>query len=157
LESEMFKEIKELEITNDPLDVPIPILTFSRWVYFIIMSLSIATQNPWLITLLILLLIPSAIYGRKANLISMAGRLFLSSKIPCSLKEDRRLIQFNNLLLIIMLLLAQLFLYTGNRIVGWGLVLMGIAATGFALAGFCVGCVLYFRFKLYRYKFSAHS
>jgi hypothetical protein len=153
----MFKEIKELEITNDPLDVPIPILTFSRWIYFIIMSLSIATQNPWLITLLFLMLTPSAIYGRKANIISIAGKKLLSSKIPGSLKEDRRLIQFNNLLLIVILVLAQLFLYTGNRIVGWGLILMGIAATGLALAGFCIGCVLYYRFKLYKYRFSAHS
>jgi hypothetical protein len=153
----MFREIKKLEITNDPLDVPIPVLNFSRWIYFIIMSLSIITQIPWGITVLFLLLVPSAIYGRKANLISIAGKKLLSSKIIFSLKEDRHLIQFNNFLLIFILLIAQLFFLVGNKIIGWGFVLIGIAATGLALAGFCVGCVLYFRFKLYKYRFSAHN
>ena len=153
----MFKEIKEREITNDPLDVPLPILTFSRWVYFAILSIGIITQEPLGVTFLFLLLIPSAIYGRKANIISLAGKYFLSKEIPGSLKEDRRLIQFNNFLLITILLLAQIFFIAGNKVIGWGLVFMGIAATGLALAGYCVGCVLYFKFKLYKYKFSIHS
>jgi hypothetical protein len=34
--------------------------------------------------------------------------------------------------------------------VGWGLSLAVAAAAGVALAGFCVGCFFYYRYRAYR-------
>jgi hypothetical protein len=36
--------------------------------------------------------------------------------------------------------------------VGWFLALMVAAAASIALAGFCIGCFLYYQFKLQRFR-----
>ena len=148
---------KEHVLTHNPKDVPLPVLAFTRWVYFIILASGILLQKPWETTLLLVVLLPAVLFGKKWNLIGRFGKKLLASKIPGSLYEDRRLIQFNNTLLVIMLVFAQVAFFTGNNIIGWIITSMAIAATGLALAGYCVGCFLYYRFKLYKYKFYAHG
>jgi hypothetical protein len=148
---------KEHILTHNPKNIPLPVLTFTRWVYFIILASGILLQKPWETTLLLFLLLPVVLLGKKWNLIGRLGKKLLASKIPGSLYEDRRLIQFNNTLLVIMLVFAQVAFFTGNNIIGWVITSMAIAATGLALSGYCVGCFLYYRFKLYKYKFYAHG
>ena len=152
----MIEQKKEHTLTQNPKDIPIPVLNFTRWVYFIILVSGILLQKPWETTLLLVLLLPVVIFGKKWNIIGRFGKKLLASKIPGSLYEDRRLIQFNNTLLVIMLILAQIAFVTGNNIIGWLITSMAIAATGLALVGYCVGCFLYYRFKLYRYRFLAN-
>ena len=153
----MSEEIKVHELTKNPKDVPIPVLNFSRWVYFIILVSGIVLQKPWETSILLVLLLPVILFGKKWNIIGRVGKSLLASRIQGSLYEDRRLIQFNNILLVIMLILAQIAFVTGNNIIGWVITSMAIAATGLALAGYCVGCFLYYKFKLYKYRFLAHS
>ena len=100
----MIEEKKVHELTHNPKDVPIPVLNFSRWVYFIILVSGILLQKQWETTLLLVLLLPVVIFGKEWNMIGRVGRKLLASKIPGSLYEDRRLIQFNNILLVIMLI-----------------------------------------------------
>jgi hypothetical protein len=40
----------------------------------------------------------------------------------------------------------------GVPVVGWIFALMVAAAAGVALAGFCVGCFMYYQFNLQRYR-----
>ena len=152
----MIEENKVHNLTRDPKDVPIPVLNFTRWIYFIILVSGIILQKPWETTMLLVLLFPVVLFGKKWNIIGRFGKKLLASKIPGSLYEDRRLIQFNNTLLVIMLILAQIAFVTGNNVIGWLITSMAIAATGLALAGYCIGCFLYYRFKLYRYRFLAN-
>ena len=152
----MIEENKVHNLTRDPKDVPIPVLNFTRWIYFIILVSGIILQKPWETTMLLVLLFPVVIFGKKWNIIGRFGKKLLASKIPGSLYEDRRLIQFNNTLLVIMLILAQIAFITGNIVIGWVITSMAIAATGLALTGYCVGCFLYYKFKLYKYRFSAN-
>ena len=140
------------ELTNNPLDIPLPIVTFSRWVYFTLLVLSIATQFQPGITVLFLLLFPAVLFGKKWNLIGFVGRKLLKKQLKQnSHYEDRRLIQFNNVLLLIFLAVAQAAFLYGFNLTGWVVTLFAITANGLALAGFCVGCVLYYQFRLYRY------
>jgi hypothetical protein len=152
--SKMIEEIKEHRFSHNPKDVPIPVLNFTRWIYFIILVSGIILQKPWETTLLLVLLLPVVIFGKKWNIIGRFAKKLLASKIPGSLYEDRRLIQFNNTLLVIMLILAQIAFITGNIVIGWLITSIAIAATGLALAGYCVGCFLYYKFKLYKYYLS---
>jgi len=152
----MIEENKVHNLTRDPKDVPIPVLNFTRWIYFIILVSGIILQKPWETTMLLVLLFPVVLFGKKWNIIGRFGKKLLASKIPGSLYEDRRLIQFNNTLLVIMLILAQIAFITGNIVIGWLITSMAIAATGLALAGYCVGCFLYYKFKLYKYRFLAN-
>jgi hypothetical protein len=153
----MSEEIKVHELTKNPKDVPVPVLNFSRWVYFIILVSGLVLQKPWGTSLLLVLLLPVILFGKKWNIIGQVGRRLLASKIPGSLYEDSRLIQFNNILLVIMLMFAQIAFVIGNNIIGWVITSMAIIATGLALAGYCVGCFLYYKFKLYRYRFSTNN
>jgi Domain of unknown function (DUF4395) len=155
-ELKMIEENKVHNLTRDPKDVPIPVLNFTRWIYFIILVSGIILQKPWETTMLLVLLFPVVLFGKKWNIIGRFGKKLLASKIPGSLYEDRRLIQFNNTLLVIMLILAQIAFITGNIVIGWLITSMAIAATGLALAGYCVGCFLYYKFKLYKYRFLAN-
>jgi hypothetical protein len=153
----MNEGIKENRLTYNHKDVPIPVLTFTRWVYFIILVSGILLQNPWETTVLLVLLLPVVLFGKRWNIIGLLGKKVLASKIPGSQYEDRRLIQFNNTLLVIMLVFVQIAFLSGNKIIGWVITSIAIAATGLALAGYCVGCFLYYRFKLFKYKFYANG
>jgi hypothetical protein len=140
-------------LTNDPQDVPVPIVTFSRWIYFIFLLGSIITRFELGISILFILLLPGVIAGKKWNIIGRIGKSILKKRLAGAQFEDRQLIRFNNIILLLFLVLAQIAFFTGFKITGWVITSFAIAANGLALAGFCIGCVFYFQFKLYRYKF----
>lgn len=144
-------------LTNDPEDIPVHIVNFSRWTYFLILSLSLITQIFWGTTLLLVILLPSLFLGRKWSLIGRLGKLLLRSKEKPLHFESRRIIFFNNIILTSLLFFAQIAFFSGHNLAGWILTLLVIIANGAALAGFCIGCVFYFRFKLYKYKFFGES
>jgi len=60
--------------------------------------------------------------------------------------------RFNNIIAVSLLVGAHLAFYFGRKGVGLVLVTMVVAAAAIALAGFCVGCFLYYQFKLNRYR-----
>ncbi len=148
----MSEEKIKHELTNNPLDIPLPLVTFSRWVYFTILVASIVTQFQPGISVLFLLLFPAVLFGKKWNLIGRAGKVLLNDRLHSTQYEDRRLIQFNNVLLLLFLAAAQAAFLFGFNLAGWIVVTFAIAANGLALAGFCIGCVLYYQFRLYRYS-----
>ena len=147
----MSEEIKVHELTRNPHDIPVPIVNFGRWVNLIFLLAGLLTMQPWLTTALFVILLPGYILGGNWNFIGTIGKKLLASKLKGSLYEDRKLIKFNNMLLMVMLFLAQIAFLVPNPIIGWGISVMAIAANGLALAGYCVGCVIYYKFRLYRY------
>ncbi|HYO50369.1 MAG TPA: DUF4395 family protein [Chloroflexia bacterium] len=75
----------------------------------------------------------------------------LASRIAAGTEgEDRRLMRFNNSIAVVLLGLAQLAFLLGVPVIGWALSLMVAVAAAVALAGFCLGCFLFLRFRLYR-------
>lgn len=142
----------EHSFTENPEDVPVKIVNFSRWVYFLLLLISLLTQLQYGITLLLALLLPSLIWGRKWNFIGRVGKLILRKRGSDIQYESRRLIYFNNIILVTLLFLAQGAFISGFNKTAWGFVVLVIIANGLALSGYCVGCVLYYRFKLYKYK-----
>lgn len=93
-----------------------------------------------------------ALYGQKYSLIFQVGKRTLSSRLKGAEGEDRRLMRFNNSIAVVLLGLAQVAFALGIPILGWALSLMVAAAAAVALAGFCFGCFLFLRFRLYRYR-----
>jgi hypothetical protein len=139
--------------THNPDDVPVPIVTLSRWIYVIVLSAALILQQPWLTTVILALVLPPVLWGRKWNLIGMIGRKIYGESLRTAEREDRSLIHFNNLILVILLGAAQIAFLLGYSLFGWILTGMCIGAAGLALMGFCIGCVIYYQFKLARYKF----
>lgn len=153
----MAEEKKVHTLTSNPLDVPLPLVTFSRWVYFTFLLGSILTRFELGISTLFLLLLPAVVLGPRWNSIGIVGKKLLKNSLKDTAYEDRQLIRFNNILLLTFLAVAQIAFVTGFTITGWVIVSLAIAANGLALAGYCIGCVFYFQFKLYRYKIFGQS
>ena len=137
--------------------VPVPVVTFSRWIYAVTLALSLIFQISYGITFLLILVVPGLLFGRKWNFIGRVGKILLRKHLPGSETEDARLLQFNNWLLVIMLLAAQITFLAGFKFAAWSIVAALIGVTSLALSGVCVGCFLYYHFKLYRYRFSVNN
>jgi hypothetical protein len=134
-------------------DIPLPIVTLSRWFYLVCLAGGFLLQQPLLTTVVLLVALLPLLWGRRWNLFAYVGRRLYGDKLATAPREDRRLIRFNNLILATMLGVAQLFFLLGLNVVGWALALAVGAAVSAALAGYCVGCALYFQLKLHRYRF----
>ena len=107
-------------------------------------------QQPLLTTLLLLLLIPAVLGGQRWSLIANLGKWLFARQIATAEREDCRLMRFNNTIAVLLLFAAQLAFAAGLPLVGWTVAGLVVVAASVALAGFCVGCFLYYQIKLRR-------
>jgi hypothetical protein len=135
-----------------PGDIPLPIVQLNRWVLLVGIVLGLILQQPLLTTLLFLILLPAVVIGQRASLIFRVGKRLFARQIPTAEREDRRLMRFNNSIALVLLGLAQPAFLLGAPLVGWALAGLVAVAAGVALAGFCVGCFIYYQLKLNRYR-----
>jgi hypothetical protein len=133
-------------------DIPLPIVRLNRWTIITGVALGLVFQQPLFTTFLFLILVPAVLYGQRFSLIFQVGKRVLASRIAGAEGEDRRLMRFNNSIAVILFGLAQVAFLLGLPVLGWAFSLMVATAAGVALAGFCLGCFLFLRFKLYRYR-----
>ncbi len=138
--------------TPQPNDIPVPIVTFSRWLYALTLGGAFVVQQPLITTALLLIVLVSVFGGKRWNLISRIGRILFSKQIAVGKREDYRLIRFNNLIVVALLVIAQVGFVVNASAVAWVSVIAIVVASSLALAGFCVGCVLYYQFKLQRFR-----
>ena len=143
------KETEEAELCND---IPMPIVRLNRWTLLGGILLGLALQQPPVTTFLFLILLPAVLYGQRYSLIFQVGKRVLASRLRGAEGEDRRLMRFNNSIAVMLLGLAQVAFLFGLPVLGWAFSLMVAAAASVALAGFCFGCFLFLRFRLYRYR-----
>jgi hypothetical protein len=144
---------KEEQATCD--DIPLPIVKLNRWTLVLGVLSGLVLQWPLVTTALFLILLPAVIYGQRGSLIFQVGkRLLVNGKTSREDEpgEDRRLMRFNNAIATVLLGLAQVAFLAGLPVVGWVLSSMLVVAAGAALMGYCLGCVLYYRFRIYRYR-----
>lgn len=133
-------------------DIPLPIVKLNRWTLLLGVVAGLALQQPLFTTALFLVLLPAVVWGQRASLVFQLGRRLFAARTAVAEREDRRLMRFNNSIALTLLGLAQIAFATGNPAVGWSLAGMVAVAAGVALAGFCVGCFLYYQFRLQRYR-----
>lgn len=147
--------------SNRPLDIPLPVVNFSRAVYSVALTTALVLQQPIITSVLLLVVTLGVVGGARWNVLGRLGRIIFGKRIaanPAVPLEDARLIRFNNLIVIGLLVAAQVaFWATRTPIAGWIAVGLIIAASIAALAGYCVGCVVYYQFKLHKYKFLGES
>jgi Domain of unknown function (DUF4395) len=128
--------------------IPMPIVRLNRIVIVTLVLAAIALQAPLLTTVLFLLILPAALIGRNASpIFSIGSRLFARQNERAEM-EDPRLMRFNNSIAALMLGGAQVAFLLGAPAAGYVLA-AGVALAAFvALLGFCVGCFMYYQFKL---------
>jgi hypothetical protein len=129
-----------------------PIVLLNRWTLLLGVIAAIVLRQPLITTALFVILGGAALFGSRGSLIYQIGsRIFARWNLTAE-TEDRRLMRFNNSLATIFLGVAQVAFLAGAPALGWIASSMAALAAAIALAGFCVGCYLYTRFKIERYR-----
>ncbi len=131
-------------------DIPLPIVKLNRWTLVLGIVGGVVLQQPLVTTVLFLILLPAVLFGQRWSLIFQVGSRLFATQNATAEREDRRLMRFNNSIATILLGLAQLAFIVGLPVLGWVFSLMVATAASVALAGFCIGCFLYYQFKLNR-------
>ncbi len=132
--------------------IPLPIVTLNRWTIVISLVIGFLLQQPLISTALLVVLLAAVLFGPRGSLIFQVGKRLLACSLPTAEREDRRLMRFNNSIAVLMLALAQVAFARGVPVVGWVLCGLLVTAASVALAGFCLGCYLFYQFKLHRYR-----
>jgi len=127
--------------------IPEPIVRLSRIVLLTGVVAALALQQPLLITLLFVIIVPAVIFGKSASPIFMIGSRVLARQIEGAAAESPQLMRFNNAIAAVLPGSSQLAFLPGAPAPG-----MAGAAAAVAPGGFCFGCILYFQFNLQRYR-----
>ena len=137
-------------------DIPLPIVKLNRWVLVTGVLSGLLLRQPLLTTALFIIMLFAALFGRRGSPIFWVGKRLLAKRNAAAQREGRvedpRLMRFNNTIAAVLLGGAQLAFLFGLEVVGWALSLAVAIAAGVALAGFCLGCFLYFRYRMNRYR-----
>lgn len=132
--------------------IPLPIVTLNRAVLTFGILLALLSQQIWMTTILFLILLPGLLFGKRFSLVHFVGKNLLKKQIENSNFEDAGLIKFNNTIASTLLGLAQISFLLGHQLLGWIFSTLVMLASGVALLGFCIGCYLYYQFKIQRYR-----
>jgi hypothetical protein len=132
--------------------VPFPIVTLNRAVLTFGVLVSLLTQQIWIITILFLIILPTTLFGKRFSLVYYIGNILFKKQIQNSQYEDAGLQRFNNTIATTLLGFSQISFLAGQSILGWIFASMVMLASGVALLGFCIGCFLYYQFKIQRYR-----
>ena len=135
-------------------EIPIPLVKANQAFLAISTLLAIVLQNQWILLGAFLVVLLPLLFGPKANLIFKAARPLLRQQLTQFGTEDVRLQQFNQRIAVMLLGLGVAVLFLGGHWSGYLFAGMVTVASGAALAGYCIGCVLYFQWKQWRYKVS---
>ncbi len=137
-------------------NIPMPIVNLNRWTLVISILAGLILQWPLVTTALFVILLFAVTFGQRGSLIFQTGKRLIAFGVLKSNGdeegEDRKLMRFNNSIALTLLGLAQVAFLLGVPVVGWALSLLVVVAASAALMGFCLGCVLFYRFRVYRYR-----
>lgn len=136
----------------DCVDIPMPIVTLNRWTLVVGILGGLALRQPLVTSGLLLILAAAVVGGQRWSLIFRLGSRLFAGRNATAPREDRGLMRFNNSIAVALLGAAQVAFLVGAPVLGWALALTVALAAAVALAGFCLGCFLYFQFKLQRYR-----
>ena len=136
--------------------IPLPLVKLNRWVLVVGVVSGLLLQQPLFTTVLFVMMLSAVLFGRRGSLIFQVGKRLLAKRNAAAQRagnvEDPQLVRFNNSIAAILLGGAQLAFLFGLGWVGWVLSVAVAVAAGVALAGFCLGCFLYFQFKMHHYR-----
>lgn len=139
--------------------IPGPIVALNRSLIVVTVLVGLLTGQAWLTTALLVVLAGAVAFGPKGSLVYQVGSRLLAR--PVAMARDRgdteapELMRFNNAIAVTLLGLAQVAFLVGWPVAGWALATTVAVAATVALAGFCLGCYVFVRFRLARYRLGA--
>jgi hypothetical protein len=140
-------------------EIPLPIVALNRATIVITIVAGLALGQPAIITALLVVLVAALAFGPRGSLIFQVGSRLLRRQVAIAREagqtEAAVLMRFNNSIAVVMLGLAQVGFLADQPFVGWLLAAIVAVAATIALAGFCVGCFVFFRLRMLQYRVRA--
>ncbi|WP_018924270.1 DUF4395 domain-containing protein [Salsuginibacillus kocurii] len=133
-------------------EIPKPLVQANQLFLVAATSLAIIFQIPELLAFTFLVIILPIYFGPRANLIFKVTKPFLQHKFKDAETEHVKLQRFNQSIAAIMIGLAVFTLFLLGHWVGYIFAGMVTVAAITALSGYCVGCVIYYQWRQFRYK-----
>ncbi len=143
-------------------EIPLMYVRVNQWGLVVTILASIIFNISFLIVALFLIQLVGLRFGLKFNLFIQFARALQLDKLKSDKTESAELQKFNNSIAVILLGISTLLyvLSTGTSIIGEtssvGLLLaskiaasMVACAAFLAICGYCIGCVIYYRYKRY--------
>lgn len=131
-------------------DVPIPLVNFARSCHVGAVVIGFALHWPWLVTIDFLLIVCTLVGG--PSFYAIVGKMLLKRRLSGAEVEASGLVRFNSALAAVLYLCAIVAFVLQWWLIGWILAGMVALASATALCGYCIGCTLYYQFKLNRYR-----
>ncbi len=136
--------------------IPLPIVALNRATIVVSIVVALALGQPLITTALLVVLTAPLVFGPRGSLIFRVGDRLLRRQVAIAREagqtEAAILMRFNNSIAVLMLALAQVAFLAGQPSVGWVLAALVAVAATVALAGFCVGCFIFFRVRMLQYR-----
>lgn len=114
------------------------------------MVLAFALHLPGLVTIDFLLIV-CALFGGP-SFYAIVGKMLFKKRLSGAEVEASGLVRFNSAIAAALYLCAIVAFVLQWWAVGWILAGIVALASAVALCGFCIGCTLYYQFKLNRYR-----
>lgn len=133
-------------------EIPVPYLRANQSGIVVFALLAIVLRQPILLGGLWLVEVAGLLFGARANLFILTAKPFLKKKVAGAQTEAAELTRFNNTLAVLFLTVALLLIGLGFPVAGYTVAGVLSLVAFIATRGFCLGCVVYYQYKQYRYR-----
>lgn len=132
-------------------EIPLPLIKANQAGIVLFVVIALASQQPWWIYALFLIQLAGLAFGPRASLFILLARSALTDeRLKRSETQAAELARFNQTIAVLLLGLSTVF-----HLAGWSWPghiasgMVGLAALA-ALAGYCIGCTIYYQYKKWR-------
>ncbi|MBU9722031.1 MULTISPECIES: DUF4395 domain-containing protein [Bacillaceae] len=133
--------------------IPVTLVKANQLMLVLLTLTSILFQNIYIVMFTFGLIVLSLIFGPRANVAMQIAKWVIKD-----LKNDETeavvLLRFNQIIASSLLFIAIITFLITQHWIAWVFVGMVTVAASIALAGFCIGCFLYYQYKRLLYKSS---
>jgi hypothetical protein len=133
-------------------EIPLPLIKANQAGIVIFVLAGLLLQQPYFIYFLFLVQLIGLVFGAKANVfIRLAGIVFSKERLRNSEQQAAELARFNQSIAVILLAAATLALIFDWTVLASVFAGMVALAAAVAIAGYCIGCTLYYQYKKWKH------
>lgn len=135
---------------NTPPFIPRPLVRVNQWIILLSVISSLALQQPWILLIPLIANVLGLFFN--FNPFMKFARLFLKKAPSAYIPEDVTQQKFNSSIAIVCLSLSLIGFAINVPTIGYTFSILVGLASSIAIAGFCIGCFLFFQINQYRHR-----
>ncbi|MDQ0888539.1 hypothetical protein QFZ81_003627 [Paenibacillus sp. V4I9] len=133
-------------------EIPMPLVKSNQVGVVLFIVLATIIQQPLLLLLLWIIQAVGLLFGTKASLFIQIAKPFLHKKIAGAETQAVELQRFNNSLGMTFLTISLLSFSLHWKVAGYLFANMFAVAALLSVCGFCIGCLIYFQYRQFKYR-----